>query len=485
MKPCYNGGLITSFPLPKPSSAMRLRARKAPWLIGASVLIVGAIVLWYGAGRPKTAAASTPAEDAPATSAVAVEVTAAKPGGIDRICRQPGSCEPIEFADLYSKVSGFLIEQQVDIGDAVKVGQVLARVAVPENEKQLKQDEADVARAEARRDQMKAAISTAQADLGSAKAAIALAEADKKSKDSYRAFREKQRDRIRDLAARQAVDVKLAEEHEDLYQAAFSADLVAGEAIGAAKQKELGARARVEQAHGDLRYADAELASAKARLERTQVLVDYATIRSPYTGVVSKRNFHPGDFVRSADSGGDRMPVLAVERTDVMRVVVQVPERDVPFVDRGDPAIVEFDALPGVVYKSQGDTKVEVSRLASSEDSHTRMMRTEVHLKNADGKVRRGMYARVTLMLQVGSSGACRLPSTALTGKADGGKGFVRVVRNSAAQFIPVVYGADNGSEVEILSGLDPSDRIIVRTSAPLENGTSVVASEAKAAGGH
>ena len=57
--------------------------------------------------------------------------------------------------------------------------------------------------------------------------------------------------------------------------------------------------------------------------------------------MVTKRNFHPGDFIRSADAGGERVPLLAVERIDVMRVVVQVPERDVPFVDLGDPAVVE------------------------------------------------------------------------------------------------------------------------------------------------
>ena len=126
---------------------------------------------------------------------------------------------------------------------------------------------------------------------------------------------------------------------EDQYQAAVSAQLAAVEAIGAAKQKEAAARARVKQAQADLKYARAEVETAKARLEKSQVLLDYTVIRSPYTGVITKRNFFPGDFIRSADAGGERVPVLAVERTDVMRIVIQVPERDVPFVARGNPAV--------------------------------------------------------------------------------------------------------------------------------------------------
>jgi len=224
----------------------------------------------------------------------------------------------------------------------------------------------------------------------------------------------------------------------------------------------------------------AEVAVAKARLEKSRVLLDYTVIRSPYTGVVTRRNFHPGDFVRSADSGGERVPVLAVERTDVMRVVVQVPERDVPLVDPGDPAVVEVDALPGVVFKTRGDDKVVVSRLAASEDPHTRMMRTEVHVKNPDGKLRRGMFGRVTITLQRGAAGSLRIPSAALAGKADGGRGSVRVVRDDRVCFVPVHYGADNGSEVEVLSGLSAADRIIVRAAGPVEEGTPVATADRK-----
>lgn len=455
--------------------------RRIMWL---AVLATVGTAGWYLVVRGKPAAGSPSAGQSAGETLgapISVEVATPRPGGIDRVCHQPGSVEPFESAELYTKVSGFLIEQKVDIGDTVRVGDVLARIAVPEYEKQVKQDAADVERARARVDQMTAAIATAEADLGAATAAVSLAEAEKKSKASYRAYREKQRERIRDLVARDAIDAKLADEQEDQYQASVAAESAASEAISASKQKELAARARVKQAQADLRYAEAEVATTKARLEKSQVMVDYAVIQSPYTGVVTKRNFHVGDFVRSADAGGDRIPVLVVERTDLMRVIVQVPERDVPFVGRGNSAMVEVDALPGVVFKTRGELKVEVSRTAASEDPHTRMMRTEVHVNNPDGKLRRGMFGRVTLVLQPGTPGSLRIPSAALVGKADGVKGSVRVVRNDKAFLVPVQYGADNGSEVEVISGLTAADQVIIRASGPIDEAATIAISSAQA----
>ena len=107
-----------------------------------------------------------------------------------------------------------------------------------------------------------------------------------------------------------AIDAKLADEQEDQYQAAVSAELAAMEAVNAAKQKEAAAGPGSSKPEADLKYAKAEVDGQKARLEKSEVLLDYTVIRSPYTGVVTKRNFHPGDFVRSADAGGDRVPVL-------------------------------------------------------------------------------------------------------------------------------------------------------------------------------
>jgi RND family efflux transporter MFP subunit len=463
----------------------RQSLRPGRWsVVVLGILFVGTAA-WYATARER----AEPVGEVKTVRPVSVEVVSPRAGGIDRVCTQPGTVEPFESADLYAKVSGYLAEQEierdgekllkdgqpvrVDIGTPVKAGDVLARISVPEYEKQVEQDKADVSRAEVKVEQVTAAVTTAEADLGAATAAIALARAEVKSKTSYREYREKQRNRLRELAAEQAIDRKLVDEQEDQFQAAVAAELAASESVNAAKQKEAAAASRVKQAQADLKYAAAEVAVARARLEKSRVLLGYTVIRSPYTGVVTRRSFHVGDFVKAADAG-ERIPVLAVERTDVMRVVVHVPDRDVPFVRPGNPAAVRIDALPGEVFKTAGGNRVEVARSATAEDRATRLMRTEVDVPNPDGKLRRGMYGRVTLTLRAGAASAVRIPSAALVGKAEGGKATVRVVRDDTAQVVPVEYGTDTGAEVEIVSGLTPADRVVVKASGPVENGTPV-----------
>ncbi len=74
-------------------------------------------------------------------------------------------------------------------------------------------------------------------------------------------------------------------------------------------------------------------------------MADYTKITSPYDGVITLRSFHRGDFIRSASEGGG-VPLLAVARTDLMRVVIPVPDREVPFTNKKDKATIVLDALP-------------------------------------------------------------------------------------------------------------------------------------------
>ena len=244
--------------------------------------------------------------------------------------------------------------------------------------------------------------------------------------------------------------------------------------MNTAREKASAAHAKITQAEADLDEAKAEVGVAAADLAKSRVLLDYTVIRSPYTGVVTKRNFFVGDFIKAADQGGNT-PILAVERTDVMRVVVQVPDRDVPDVHLGAPASIEIDALPGVAFETKGQSKVGVARWADAEDPATRTMRTEVDVPNPDGKLRHGMYGRATLILSAGTPNALRVPSSALFGKAERGWTAVRVVRGDMVQLLPVRYTTDNGVETEIISGLTAADLVVVRATGPIESGTPVV----------
>jgi len=413
-----------------------------------------------------------------------VEVVHPSSGGLQRTCIQPGSVEPFKAADLYAKASGYLKEQSVDIGSHVKEGQILARISVPEYETQVQRDKARVRDANAKVKQMAAHLKAAQAEARAADAAIQFAKVLVQSKTAFRKYREKQLKRIKELVAKNALDERTRDEQEDYYASAFEAENAANEAVNSALEKASAAHAKITQAEADLDEANAEVAVAVEELAKSNVLLDYTVIHSPYSGVITKRTFHVGDFIKSADQGGTT-PMLAVEMTDVMRVVVQVPDRDVPYIHEGEPASVEIDSLPGTIFDSHGDRKIEVSRWADAEDPSTRTMRTEVDVPNPDGKLRHGMYGRVTLKLGSGMPNALRIPSGCLFGKAERGWGVVRVVKGNKVKLTPVRYTIDNGLETEIIEGLSKDDLVIARATGPLEDGSAVVVIDGKASGGH
>ncbi len=454
------------------------------WWLGVAVLLTATGVgawYWFGRERPTSFPALGPtaaaAEESAAAAPVSVEVAAPRPGGIERVCVQPGTVEPFESADLYAKVSGFLAEQTVDIGSRVQRGQVLARISVPEYEKAVERDQARVEDAKSKVKQMEAHLKAARAAANAALAQIALADHQVKSKTAYRVFRKKQLERIRDLSRQQAIDERRVDELEDQYEAALEAEYAAQAQVTAAREQADAADAKVLQSEADLDEAKADVGVAEAELAKSKVWLDYTVITSPYDGVITKRNFFRGDFVRAADVGGGGIPLLSVDRTDKMRVVVQVPDRDVPYVNVGDPATLEIDALPG------WSVKAAVSRYADAEDSGTRLMRAEVDVPNPDDKLRRGMYGRATLLLDTGAANALRIPADALIRKSTSGTASVRVVRDGRVHVVQVRVGTDNGIEAEVLAGLTRADQVIVRAAGPVEEGTAVTAVPAAAPG--
>jgi len=176
-----------------------------------ALIVVGAAG-WFAAGAGRMLGRNPAAAPGPGAApghqpnAIVAEVVRPQAGGIERTVSQPGTVEPFQWEDVYAKVSGFLAEQKVDVGHGVKqdvdigthvrAGDIIAKISVPEYEKQVERDTAQVADANAKVKQMEAHLKAARAEHLAAVASIKLAQVMVKAKTAYRDYRKKQLDRI-------------------------------------------------------------------------------------------------------------------------------------------------------------------------------------------------------------------------------------------------------------------------------------------------
>jgi RND family efflux transporter MFP subunit len=152
-----------------------------------------------------------------------------------------------------------------------------------------------------------------------------------------------------------------------------------------------------------------------------------------------------------------------------MRVVVKIPDADVPFVHPGDPATVTIDSLPDMK-----PLQAHVSRIADAADPVTRNMRVEIDLENKDGRLLAGMYGHATIVLDQGESTAMTIPTSCLARRIGDDEAEVYVVRDGKARRIHVRLGRAQGDRVEVLSGLTSSDSVVLRPAHDLDDGAPV-----------
>jgi RND family efflux transporter MFP subunit len=398
-----------------------------------------------------------------------VEVVKPRRGGMERTTNQPGTVHAFEYAQLYAKVSGYVKELKVDRGSRVKLGEPLIELFVPEVAAAVEQARASLERANAAVFQANARVTSAAEMINAKKADQEKADSDLRAKTAQREYRDKQYIRISQLVARGAVEERLKDEEEDRRAAAREDEAAARSAVAAAKAHVAEAEALLAQARADVKGAEADVDVSKANLVKERALESYTHITSPYDGVVIFRGegVHKGAFVRSADQGMGDGPMLTVAMDEMMRTIIPVPDRDVPYVNLGDPAIVRVDALD--VREFTG----VVSRIADSEDVNDRTMRVEVDLPNPQQVLRDGMYGRAEIILEKATTNLT-VPSSAILDRDSKGKGTVEIVRDGKMYRQSVVIGRDTGTVAEIVSGLEPDADVVVQPDISMADGTPV-----------
>jgi RND family efflux transporter MFP subunit len=383
-----------------------------------------------------------------------VRVARVKRGELFRATSQPGTVHAFESAELFAKVSGFLKQQNVDIGDRVHQSEPLAVIDAPELLKDAEHAAQAVTQAQVAVKQAEARLKTAESELGASAAAVAQAEVEVARSNSAVKLRQKEVERYKELHQRNAIGQQPLNEQEARLEEAVADAQAAMASLLKRRAEKSAAESRILQAMADLQQAKSGVALAETNLGRARIIAGYTRIAAPYDGVVTFRGFHPGDFIRAADAGSNR-PLFTVVRTDKMRVVTHVPDRDVPYVERGNPAEIRFDSLPGEVFRGT------ISRFTETEDPATRTMRTEIDLDNGGKKLRDGMYGAVTIVLNDRQSGLT-IPTTAIFPKEQFAHFSCFCIVDGRAARTPIQCGMGGATRTLILEGLKEDDLVVV-----------------------
>ncbi len=223
-------------------------------------------------------------------------------------------------------------------------------------------------------------------------------------------------------------------------------------------------QANVRKARADRGAAEARLRVAKADLALAKTMLAYATIKAPYDGIVTRRDVDTGHFVQPASAGGGS-PLLAVARTDKVRIFVEVPEMEAPYVDADDPVEVKVQALPERTF----DAVVVRTSWSLVEVNHS--LKAEVDVANPAGLLRPGMYSAVTIRLD-DRPDVLTVPAVSIVRK--GNETYCMCVVSGTIEKRLVKLGLRSGSDVEVVSGLDASAEVVVKEPGALQPGQEV-----------
>ena len=424
-------------------------------LLAAGLLVAGGLLPRRGLeAAPPVLPPQAKASAEPQNAARPVRVAKPRRGGLERALRQPCTVHAFEQANLYPSAAGYLKGLAVDIGDRVTKGQLLAVIDAPPLEIDVKQATIEVDLAKGLLKEAETRIDASKAEIEAAKAAVAQQQAAVTSATATVKYRKAMVERVKKLAEIKAVEVRIVDEEQDRLEAAKAALAAAEAGIAAARADLLVKESRATQAQAALQVPRAKRELAQLALEKAKYLLGRTRMVAPFDGVVTRRNYATGDYLRTGDH--NEQPILTVQRVDRLRVVVQVPDRDAPLVEPGVGAVLTFDALPGVKFEAK------VARVGFAADAE-RTMRAEIDLPNPDGRVRPGMYGAAALKLPLAPANSLLVPTSAvLIPPGADEEPAVYVVRDGKAHRTPVKIGHSDGKQTVIRSGLKPDDTIVL-----------------------
>jgi multidrug efflux pump subunit AcrA (membrane-fusion protein) len=411
---------------------------------------VRAVLLAAGGGLAAAAAggchrseavAAPSAADTP-TAPAAVRTVHPEPRTLRKTVELSGHVEGFEHTAVYSKTSGYVKALHADIDLRVRKGDLLAELAVPELEDELRQKEANVAQAAAEVEQTKQAHKVATAAVARAEASERLAVATRGRADAGLVRWKAEFDRIRRLGEGRSVSASEVDVTTDQLRAAEAAVAEAAAGVDSARAAIVEARAQRDRAAADIGVAEAKKASAEAERRRQATMVGYSRIVAPFDGVITRRHVHVGHLLQPTGAQAvNGLPLFEISRTDPVRVSVDVPEADAALVRVGTAATVRVPALRDREFAGT------VARTSWALDATLRTLRAEIDVPNPAGELRPGMYALGRLSADLPA--ALVVPATAVFVRDD--QSFVVRVVGGRAVTTAVKPGRRQGNDVELL----------------------------------
>jgi RND family efflux transporter MFP subunit len=323
----------------------------------------------------------------------------------------PGDVQAWYEASVYARVSGYLKNWYFDIGARVKKGQVLADIDAPDVDAQL---------------------SAAKAKLRATNATIAVRDAEARFAGTTFA---RWRDSPKGVVSVQEQESKQAD---------------------------------YERATAQLNAARADAAVAQAEVDRLEALESFKKVVAPFDGVVTSRETDVGALI-NAGSGvgaGSAPELFRIADTHKVRIYVKAPQRMEHFFHRGVKAEVHLPQFPDKIFDASVTSTSRAVNVAS------RTLLVELQADNPDGLFQPGSFAEIHFKLP-SPPNVVRIPTSALLFRQHGLEVAI-VGADGKVALRKIKIGRNLGTEVEVLQGLAPSDRVVNSPPDALGNGDVV-----------
>ena len=205
--------------------------------------------------------------------------------------------------------------------------------------------------------------------------------------------------------------------------------------------------------------------SNQANVKQLEALQSFERVYAPFDGVVTARNTDIGDLINSGNAGGVKTDLFHIAQPGKLRVYVNVPEEYSQGIKGGMPADLSLAEFPGRTFRGK------LVRTAEAISMTTRTLLIEIDVNNTGGELLTGSYAEVHLKFPTQAS-ALLLPVNALIYRSEGLR--VGIVKNGKAVLSAVTPGHDLGNQIEIVSGLQPDDQVIINPPDSIVSGQQV-----------